>query len=256
MAGQFDGEYARGQRRAHRARSSRRHADERPAPAPPGSQCPATPPKAPPRISSGARTPPDVPDPSATSQTIALTTSSPSIAVSSIRSVEQVPGCRHSRRRARAARSGPPSPTTMAPSAGHHIQWIGSRWKPILDPIERGRQQAPPPDRPAQTPSDAASDSATAPAAGRRRRMETAGRCRSTAVATPNAVSTPTTTRHEAARLPFEQQHFDRQQDRRDRRAEDRRHPGGRTGDQQRLALGARSGGSTARTASRSRRRS
>ena len=44
--------------------------------------------------------------------------------------------------------------------------------------------------------------------------------------------------RHEAARLPFEQQQLDRQQHGRDRRAEDRRHAGRRAGHQQRLALG------------------
>ena len=44
--------------------------------------------------------------------------------------------------------------------------------------------------------------------------------------------------RDEAARLPFEQQQFDREQHRGDRRAEDRRHAGRRAGDQQRLAFG------------------
>ncbi len=44
--------------------------------------------------------------------------------------------------------------------------------------------------------------------------------------------------RNEAARLPLEQQQFDRKQHGGERRAEHRGHAGGRAGDQQRLALG------------------
>ncbi len=53
----------------------------------------------------------------------------------------------------------------------------------------------------------------------------TSGRGSVTSGRQASAVSTAHDDRHEAARLPFEQQHFDRQQDRRDRRAEDRGHP-------------------------------
>ncbi len=43
--------------------------------------------------------------------------------------------------------------------------------------------------------------------------------------------------RHQASRLPFEQQHLDRQQDRSERRSEDRAHTGGCTGHEQGLSL-------------------
>src|SRR5689334_16100273 len=46
--------------------------------------------------------------------------------------------------------------------------------------------------------------------------------------------------RNDAAWLPFEEQQFDGEHDRRDRRRKRRRHAGGRSGDEQRLALGAR----------------
>ena len=46
--------------------------------------------------------------------------------------------------------------------------------------------------------------------------------------------------RDHAARLPLEEQQFDRQKDSRQRRRERRRHAGGGAGDEQRLALGAR----------------
>ena len=45
---------------------------------PPGSHCPKSPPSAPPIMSKGASTPPEVPEPRETAQTRALATTSPS----------------------------------------------------------------------------------------------------------------------------------------------------------------------------------
>ena len=105
VAGQLDGEQGAGQRRAHGAAQHRGHAEQRPearvARAAPG---PTSEPRAPPRISSGASTPPDVPEASATSQITALTSRIASTACDD--EVARAAGrrSRRSRRRARAAR--------------------------------------------------------------------------------------------------------------------------------------------------------
>ena len=80
---QFEREENPGERRAHGAAEDRAHADQRPeSDADVGQKHPASrPPSAAPIISSGASTPPEVPDPSETTQMIDLTRSMPRITV-------------------------------------------------------------------------------------------------------------------------------------------------------------------------------
>ena len=92
-------------------------------------------------ISSGASTPPDVPDPSAMAQTSALTTSRPSSAAPSHVAARADRGWCRSRRPARAGRCRPPMPTTRPPRAGHHIQWIGSLREEVLAGVDESGQQ-------------------------------------------------------------------------------------------------------------------
>ena len=88
----------------------------------------STPPSAPPIRSSGARTPPDVPDPSDTLQMTDLTNRVPTITRAGTSPCSNAPMTSYPTPSA-WGKTSPPTPTTSPPSAGHHIQWRGSRLK-------------------------------------------------------------------------------------------------------------------------------
>ena len=79
-------------------------------------------------MSSGASTPPEVPEPSAIAQMTALTHDQRdegrrAVVPPGEQVVDDVVADAQ-----RARLEEPPTPTTRPPIAGHHIQWIGRRW--------------------------------------------------------------------------------------------------------------------------------
>ena len=89
--------------------------------------CAASSPTAPPIISSGASTPPDVPDPSENAHISDFANSIP--AIRAMRRISRAAARRYCRtpRPAPRGKNSPPTPIPMPPIAGHHIQCTGSR---------------------------------------------------------------------------------------------------------------------------------
>ena len=132
-----------GERRAHRAAEDRAHADQRPeagALERAGTSA-SRPPSAPPIISSGASTPPEVPEPSETAQIDRLDEQDAEDDLARRRRPAAARRWCRSRRRAPAGRCRPPRPMTRPPIAGHHIQWIGRLLEGVFRGVDALRQQ-------------------------------------------------------------------------------------------------------------------
>ena len=103
------------------------------------------------------------------------------------------PGCCHSPRQARAASNRPPMPTTTAPIAGHHIQWIGKAVEAVLDPVEE-RTRARRPASPVTSPSAGGRSRPARCPPGSARRTGTAGPAPTSSGRQASATSTAVTT--------------------------------------------------------------
>jgi hypothetical protein len=90
-----------------------------------GSRCPSSAPSAPPIMNTGARTPPDVPEPSDSDQISVLTTRMPTISDRPARPASSWPITSYPTPSARGS-ARPPMPMIAPPIAGHHIQCSGS----------------------------------------------------------------------------------------------------------------------------------
>ena len=206
----------------------------RPA-SPTGSHWPTSAPSAPPMISNGASTPPDVPEPSAIDQTSALPTSKTDQRraehFAAQQAVDQfIADAEHARIDPAAdadedrADRRPPHPVNRQLLRTHLRR---HRPAPSANP-NRTRPAMPTTQPASHRPT---TERAHAPRPGK------SGPRPSNGTRSSRRDDRGDGHRNETARLPFEQQQLDREQTRRDRRGEDRRHARRRAGHEQRLAL-------------------
>ncbi len=215
---------------------------------------PSNAPSAPPMISNGASTPPEVPEPSATAQTSALADEQSNQRSAPI-SCPMHQGCGwcRSRRPARAVRSMPPMPTTNAPmpattsSGSAASETNPQRHKPMSSTATN-------PSPPATPTVNAASNSpAPSTACGGTGNI---GPAPSNGTRKMDATIAATATGIKLRGFHSNNNNSTASNTRRDRRGKHRGHAGGGAGHQQGLSLGRRSNGTVAQTANQTPRRS